>query len=84
MAAQLVKAVEPGLAPAKPAAQRIITAARRHFLALADAVAQHAQWPEMGRAGRALLEERFDWRVIQGKFRGLYEELLARPSTSLP
>ena len=33
MAAQLVKAVEPGLAPAKPAAQRIITAARRHFFA---------------------------------------------------
>src|SRR5262245_1740382 len=33
MAAQLVKAVQPGLAPEKPAAQRIITAARRHFFA---------------------------------------------------
>jgi glycosyltransferase involved in cell wall biosynthesis len=35
----------------------------------------------MGRAGRELLEQRFDWRVIQGKFRELYEELInARPA----
>jgi glycogen synthase len=45
-------------------------------MALADAVAHQARWPEMGRAGRALLEERFDWRVIQTRFRELYEELL--------
>jgi glycogen synthase len=44
--------------------------------AVSDAVMQRARWPEMGRAGRALLEQRFDWRVIQGKFRELYEALL--------
>lgn len=49
--------------------------------ALSDAIAERARWPDMGRAGRELLEQRFDWRVIQGKFRELYEELInARPA----
>ena len=45
--------------------------------ALSEALAERTRWPEMGRAGRELLEQRFDWRVIQGKFRNLYEELIS-------
>jgi glycosyltransferase involved in cell wall biosynthesis len=45
--------------------------------ALSEAIAERTRWPEMGRAGRELLEQRFDWRVIQGKFRELYEELIS-------
>jgi glycosyltransferase involved in cell wall biosynthesis len=46
--------------------------------ALADAFDHRRDWVDMGRAGRALLEERFDWRVVQNTFHALYDELLQR------
>jgi glycogen synthase len=44
--------------------------------ALEDALAQRDRWPEFGRAGRALLGERFDWRIVQAAYARLYHELL--------
>ncbi len=44
--------------------------------ALSEALARRDAWPVFGAAGRALLEQQFDWRVIQRKFVELYEELL--------
>ena len=44
--------------------------------ALREAINDRALWHSYGEAGRALLEQQFDWRVIQKKFRELYEELL--------
>lgn len=44
--------------------------------ALAEAIAQRGRWAEYGQAGRALLGERFDWRVIQSMFRSLYGEIM--------
>ena len=46
--------------------------------ALNEALENRAVWPSYGEAGRMLLEREFDWRVIQKKFRELYEELLNR------
>jgi glycogen(starch) synthase len=46
--------------------------------ALREAIADRHRWPELGRAGRRLLEERFDWRVIQRQYAGLYQRLLAK------
>lgn len=45
--------------------------------ALSQAFEARDSWPAMGEAGRALLERKFDWRVIQRQYRSLYEELLA-------
>jgi glycosyltransferase involved in cell wall biosynthesis len=47
--------------------------------ALCEALHSRALWRSYGEAGRALLEREFDWRVIQRKFKELYEELLNRP-----
>jgi glycosyltransferase involved in cell wall biosynthesis len=44
--------------------------------ALREALANRHRWQEYGRAGRALLEERFDWRVIQRQYAALYRRLL--------
>lgn len=44
--------------------------------AIREALANRHRWQEFGRAGRALLEERFDWRVIQSAYRRLYWQLL--------
>jgi glycogen synthase len=44
--------------------------------ALVEAIGARERWCEMGAAGRALLDAEFDWRVIQGRFRELYAELL--------
>jgi glycosyltransferase involved in cell wall biosynthesis len=41
-------------------------------------LSKRACWRGYGEAGRALLEEQFDWRVIQRKFKELYEELLSK------
>ena len=46
--------------------------------ALTDALRSRGVWRSYGDAGRALLEREFDWKVIQNKFRELYEELLHR------
>jgi glycosyltransferase involved in cell wall biosynthesis len=46
--------------------------------ALREALSNRHRWQEFGRAGRVLLEERFDWRVIQASYRSLYSRLLAR------
>lgn len=45
---------------------------------LQHAVAQRDRWPAYGEAGRRLLAEVFDWRVLQQRFSALYQELLAR------
>jgi glycogen synthase len=47
--------------------------------ALNQALENRAVWHPFGEAGRTLLDREFDWRVIQKKFRELYEELLNRP-----
>jgi glycosyltransferase involved in cell wall biosynthesis len=49
-------------------------------LALTEALNNRAVWRPYGEAGRALLEQQFDWRVIQRKFSELYEELLKNRS----
>jgi glycogen synthase len=46
---------------------------------LSEALKVRGAWRVFGEAGRALLEREFDWRVIQKKFRELYEELLEGP-----
>ncbi len=46
--------------------------------ALREAINNRALWHSYGEAGRVLLEQQFDWRVIQKKFKELYEELLGR------
>jgi glycosyltransferase involved in cell wall biosynthesis len=48
--------------------------------ALREALANRHRWQEFGRAARALLEERFDWRVIQRQYATLYERLLRKPN----
>jgi glycosyltransferase involved in cell wall biosynthesis len=45
---------------------------------LREAIAQRDRWPAYGEAGRRLLEDVFDWRVIQGRFNALYASLLGR------
>jgi glycogen synthase len=42
--------------------------------------AAHARgaWTAMGEAGRRLVESTFDWPVVEGALRSIYEELLAR------
>ena len=44
--------------------------------ALRAAIARRPGWRSLGEAGRTLLVDRFDWRVIQASFRTLYAELL--------
>jgi glycosyltransferase involved in cell wall biosynthesis len=44
--------------------------------ALNEALRSRPAWRSYGDAGRALLEREFDWKVIQTKFRELYEDLL--------
>lgn len=44
--------------------------------ALREALGNRHRWQEFGRAGRTLLEERFDWRVIQRQYAALYRALL--------
>ena len=44
---------------------------------LREAIAQRDRWPAYGEAGRRLLEDVFDWRVIQGRFNALYASLRA-------
>jgi glycosyltransferase involved in cell wall biosynthesis len=46
--------------------------------ALREALVNRHRWQEFGRAARALLEERFDWRVIQRQYAGLYGRLLGK------
>jgi glycosyltransferase involved in cell wall biosynthesis len=46
--------------------------------ALREALANRHRWQQFGRAARALLEERFDWRVIQRQYAALYERLLSK------
>lgn len=48
--------------------------------ALREAVANRHRWQEFGRGGRALLEERFDWRAIQRQYAALYQRLLSTGS----
>lgn len=43
--------------------------------ALAAALAARAAWPELGRAGRALVEARFDWSRIVEQYLDLYRQL---------
>lgn len=43
--------------------------------ALHQAFAERERWEGYGDAGRRLLEEQFDWRVIQGHFSELYRSL---------
>jgi glycosyltransferase involved in cell wall biosynthesis len=45
---------------------------------LTEAMRSRGVWRSYGEAGRALLEREFDWKVIQNKFRQLYQELLNR------
>ncbi len=49
---------------------------------LATAIRERDRWGAYGDAGRRLLEERFDWRVIQRRFGDLYRELIARDAGS--
>ena len=63
--------VKPGVtgwltAPARPAELR---------QALGQGIAERDRWPAYGQAGRRLLEEAFDWRMLQRKFEELYGEL---------
>ena len=44
---------------------------------LQHALAQRDRWPAYGEAGRHLLDETFDWRVLQRRFSALYASLLA-------
>ena len=44
---------------------------------LQQAFAERERWPAYGEAGRALLEEVFDWRVLQRRFSALYGALTA-------
>jgi glycogen synthase len=46
--------------------------------ALDAALESRPDWPRLGAAGRALLEEHFDWRVIQTRFEEVYRDLLGR------
>jgi glycosyltransferase involved in cell wall biosynthesis len=43
--------------------------------ALRQAFAERERWAAYGEAGRRLLEEQFDWRVLQGRFSALYRSL---------
>jgi glycosyltransferase involved in cell wall biosynthesis len=45
---------------------------------LEDAVRARDAWSAMGDAGRHLAESTFDWPVVEGSLRSIYEELLAR------
>jgi glycosyltransferase involved in cell wall biosynthesis len=45
---------------------------------LQQAFAERERWPAYGDAGRALLEEVFDWRAIQRRFSALYGALTSR------
>jgi glycosyltransferase involved in cell wall biosynthesis len=45
---------------------------------LQQAFAERERWPAYGEAGRALLEEVFDWRAIQRRFSALYGALTGR------
>ncbi len=45
---------------------------------LRQAVAERERWPAYGAAGRALLDEVFDWRVLQRRFSALYAALTGR------
>lgn len=45
-----------------------------------QAVAQRDRWAAYGEAGRRLLDEVFDWRVLQQRFSALYHELIAGSS----
>ncbi len=44
---------------------------------LRQAIAERDRWPEYGEAGRRLLDEAFDWRVLQQRFSALYHALVA-------
>ena len=44
---------------------------------LRQAVVQRDRWPAYGVAGRQLLDNEFDWRVLQRKFEVLYRRLIA-------
>jgi glycosyltransferase involved in cell wall biosynthesis len=43
--------------------------------ALRQAFSERERWQAYGEAGRRLLEEHFDWRVIQSRFKELYRSL---------
>jgi glycosyltransferase involved in cell wall biosynthesis len=43
-----------------------------------EALAGRDRWRDYGDAGRRLLEQTFDWRVLQLEFAALYEELTAQ------
>lgn len=45
---------------------------------LQQAVSERERWPAYGAAGRALLDEVFDWRVLQRRFSTLYAALTGR------
>ncbi len=45
---------------------------------LQQAVAERERWPAYGVAGRVLLDEVFDWRVLQRRFSALYGVLTGR------
>ena len=45
---------------------------------LQQAFAERERWPAYGVAGRALLDEVFDWRVLQRRFSALYGALTGR------
>ena len=45
---------------------------------LEQAFSQRERWAAYGQAGRALLEQTFDWRVIQSRFAELYAELVSK------
>jgi glycogen(starch) synthase len=50
--------------------------------ALRQAFRERGRWRAYGAAGRALLEEEFDWARLQGRFDALYRELIERGSAT--
>jgi hypothetical protein len=52
--------------------------------ALREALVNRHRWQAFGRAERALLEERFDWRVIQRQYAALYQRLLSKTTIGNP
>ncbi len=44
--------------------------------ALDAALSRRDGWPALGAAGRALVEEQFDWKVIQKRFEDVYDEMV--------
>ena len=57
---------------AEPSSPQTLAETLRH------AIAERDRWPSYGAAGRRLLEDVFDWRVLQQRFSALYHALTRR------